>query len=776
MKTRCCFLAGLAFLLLTSAAFDPLFASGPFAGRPLFDVLEALRNEGAPLVYSSNLVSPGLLVESEPRAGTPMEIAREILLPHGLALAERDNLYVVVRSDDRSGRAIKTPGSKSGQSLADEAPQALETVTVSASRYVLQASSQFFIDQRAIQALPDLGEDPLRAVHRLPGTAASGLSSKSHFRGGEHNETAIYLNGLQLFEPFHIRDYHSIFSSIDARAVSGVEAYTGGFPVTFGEHMSGVLALETSVPDEARHTELGLSIYNTSVLHQGRTAEGDWDWLFSARESNLDLILDPDLGEPKYFDVFAQLEHRWSERTNVGLNAIYARDSVTVITESDPQELERSDSDTQNSQFWLRLDTEWRPDLASSTVFSYSAFDNLRIAQANDPDKMTARVRDDRDAEVLALKQDWLWSGWPRHQVRWGLDLRKQEARDDYSGSAIYNGLLAGLAGLENPREYMLKTTPKGTGLSLYLSDRWRWTDATWLEFGLRWDRQTWTEPQYSDQVSPRLSLLHQIDENTDLRFSWGSYQQSQAIQRMQVEDGVSRFFAPQRSDHYIAGYRRRFENGYRFRAEAFWKDYDRLKPRFENLFDSLALIPELAPDRVRLDPQSARARGLELSLEYRGAEDIEWWTVYTWSRVTDRIGGVNQPRSWDQRHSLQAGFSWTSGPWQTGIAINAHSGWPTTPLTVIPGSEEEELIPVPGDRNSANFKTFITLDFRISREFEVSKGRLSAFLEISNASNRDNPCCIDYDIDDEVDPPVVDRSEDYWVPIIPAIGVLWEF
>ena len=104
------------------------------------------------------------------------------------------------------------------------------TLSVTASRYILFSNSQFFIDQRAIQALPDLGEDPIRSVHRLPGAAASGLSSRSHFRGGEHNETAIFLNGLQLMDPFHIRNYHSIFSSIDARAISGVEAYTGGFP------------------------------------------------------------------------------------------------------------------------------------------------------------------------------------------------------------------------------------------------------------------------------------------------------------------------------------------------------------------------------------------------------------------------------------------------------------------------------------------------------------------------------------------------------------------
>jgi hypothetical protein len=89
---------------------------------------------------------------------------------------------------------------------------------------------------------------------------------------------------------------------------------------------------------------------------------------------------------------------------------------------------------------------------------------------------------------------------------------------------------------------------------------------------------------------------------------------------------------------------------------------------------------------------------------------------------------------------------------------------------------EEDEYLPIPGLRNSEQYSTFFTLDFRISREFDVRKGRLSAFLEVTNTTNRDNPCCTDYDINDDVDPAKLDKTEDFWVPVIPAIGILWEF
>ena len=61
----------------------------------------------------------------------------------------------------------------------------------------------------------------------------------------------------------------------------------------------------------------------------------------------------------------------------------------------------------------------------------------------------------------------------------------------------------------------------------------------------------------------------------------------------------------------------------------------------------------------------------------------------------------------------------------------------------------------------------------RLSRRFQLRKGSLLAFIEVSNATNRRNVCCLDWDISDEDE---LEHSEDYWMPLLPAIGVLWEF
>ena len=146
----------------------------------------------------------------------------------------------------------------------------------------------------------------MRALHRLPG-AAAGVSAQAHVRGGELNETAVVLNGQRLLDPFHIRDYQSMFSAIDARAIDGMEVYTGGFPVRYGDSMGALVLVDALDPHEPRHSELGLSVLNTSALSAGTIGDGTGSWLVSARRSNLEDVVHERLGEPSYYDFFGEL-------------------------------------------------------------------------------------------------------------------------------------------------------------------------------------------------------------------------------------------------------------------------------------------------------------------------------------------------------------------------------------------------------------------------------------------------------------------------------------
>ncbi len=758
-------------LVLPAAIAAGEETSSTYAGRQLVSILEEFREAGLEIAYSTNVVNADLYVAAEPDPGTPLQIVRQVLRPHGLVVLEDAGVYVIVRQAQQ--RASPRQDEVSAP-IATE--PAIDNVIVAASRYAISrdfAASQFSLDQRTIQSMPDVGEDPIRVVQRLPGAAASGASARTHFRGGEQNEVGIMLNGNSLFDPFHIRDYQNVFSTIDARAIQGVEVYTGGFPVRYGDRMSGLVLMDSLEPEAPRHNEIGISVFNTSLLTSG--SAGDTSWLFSARRGNLDLVIDPEFGQPSYFDVFGEFAWSLSPTARLSVNALYADDAVRLVLETDLAEREQVESNTRNAQVWLRLESQWSPTLVSNTVLSFVDYSNRRVGEAADEEKMIASVRDLRETRQVGLRQDWVWSPSTRHRMQWGLQVLYSDAGFDYDGQAEYFGLQAAYVDRPDELARSLTASPDGASYAAYVADRWQLSGRTLLEWGLRFDDQTYTGLSSDAQLSPRFNLMHRTSDNTELRISAGRYHQSQAIQNLQIEDGVTRYWPAQRADHLIASFHYRPFEQTNIRLEMFLKDMQRVRPRFENLYDPLGIMPELQPDRVRLEPASAAARGLEVSIE-QDIGDWNWWASYTWSKVTDEIEGRDEPRSWDQRHALQAGFSRNGDTWDFSAAAHWHSGWPTTSLVLNEIGVDEDGEPlfaaVPGPRNALRLPSFASFDVRLSRTFEVSRGSLTAFIEISNLFNRRNVCCIDYDIEDGE----LESSEDYWLPLLPAIGVLWQF
>ena len=766
----------LLILLVSSSVVADDGQAMPYIGRTIANVIDGFRDQGHPFAYSTNLVNDELRVLAEPVPGTPIEVVRQILRPHGLDVQADAGVYLVVKA---APDAVPIPDS--AVATPKLAQPDIETVVVAASRYEISrdiSTSQFALDRRTIQNMPDVGEDPIRVTQRLPGTAASGTSAVAHFRGGEESEIGIMLNGQWLFDPFHIRDYQNIFSAIDARAIEGVEVYTGGFPVRYGDRMSGLVLMDSLDSEKSRHTEIGISVFNTSFLAAG--ADNDRNWLFSARRGNLDLVIDPKFGQPSYFDVFGEYTFEITPNTRLSVNALYADDQVKLVLETDPAEREQILSDTSNAQFWLRLDSSWSPTLSSSTVLSMVDYSNVREGYANDPEKLIAAVTDRRDVSQFALRQDWVWSPSERHRTQWGIHVAYGEANYSYAGSAEYFGLQAIYENQQAELNRSLVADPKGGSYALYVSDRWRLSQRAVLEWGLRWDDQTYTDLSSDSQLSPRLNMMFRPWDKTELRFSVGRYHQSQAVHSLQIEDGITNFWPAQRADHLIVGLKHLTESNTAIRLEAFQKDIRDVRPRFENLYDPLSLMPELAADRVRLDPSRADARGVELSAD-RTLDAWSWWATYTWSKVTDRIDGRDVPRSWDQRHAAQGGFAWNTETWNFSAAASIHSGWPSTDLALVEqgldADGESIYVAVPGPRNENRHPTFTSVDVRLSRKFKVRRGSLLAFVEISNLFNRRNVCCIDWDLEeDALGNESLEYSHDYWLPLLPAIGVLWEF
>jgi len=108
------------------------------------------------------------------------------------------------------------------------------------------------------------------------------------------------------------------------------------------------------------------------------------------------------------------------------------------------------------------------------------------------------------------------------------------------------------------------------------------------------------------------------------------------------------------------------------------------------------------------------------------------------------------------------------------------HSGWPETRLiveTVDLPNGASELIATTTPRNSSEYADFYSLDIRASRTFQLANSELETFLEVSNISNRENPCCTRYSMRiDASGESVIDADKSNWLPLVPSLGVVWRF
>lgn len=657
----------------------------------------------------------------------------------------------------------------------------LEEIVVTPSHFRIlgaEPESRQFLTREEVDRMPHVADDLFRAVKRLPGTASGDVSARFSVRGGEPDEVLVMLDGMELYEPFHLKDFQSIFSIVDAEAVGAVDFLTGGFPVEYGDRMSGVMDITVATPTGPAATTVGVGTLNSRVVSEGALDRGRGSWLVSARAWYPDALLDltgsvDETLRTDYADLLVKLEHGVGTRSGLSLNLVSSDDTVELGT-ADEEGFERTRSDDSSHHLWLTLTTQWDPAVASRTVLSGAQIWRHRVGALADVEDGALAISDRREFEVVGLRQDWTAELGDRHLLKAGFDLRRQAARYDYLREieALEDGGLGG----EDAR---VELAPKGWSYAAYAADRLRLTRQLVAEVGLRWDRQTWID---EDQLSPRLNLRWEATPRTTVRASWGRFHQSERLNELQVEDGVTSFGPAQLAMHLLASLEHRLPNGIAMRAELYDKQLDHLRPRYENLLEPFELFPEARSDRVLVAPEEGRARGVELLLRRSTGEPLSWWISYAFGRAEDRLDGEWVPRGWDQRHAVSFGLNLELGRgWNLNLAGTAHSGWPITGASAVAvggDPEEPELEIVYGPRNGERLPGYRRLDLRCSKVWPTRRGEVTLILEVVNLTNRANPCCVtdeSAELGADGEPEVV-REYGTWAPMVPSVGVRWSF
>jgi len=664
--------------------------------------------------------------------------------------------------------------------LIEAVPQvvAVSEVVVAPSTYSIfrqPQNLQNYLDRETIKNTPHFNDDVLRAMESLPGTSSNDFGASFTVRGGESREVSVLLDGMELFEPYHLKDFTGVFSYFDPEILGGLSLSTGGYGAKFGNAMSGVLEMETVDPSEQRNVA-SLSFGNLSFQSEGTFAGGLGSYVFSGRRGYLDLLLsfaeDDEENEENditYFDSLGKLAYVLSPNHKLSLNYMLAGDSF-VEMEREDGEIEDTDADYDDLYTWVTWQGLWRDDLESTAVVYRGDLSQRRVASSQETQE-TSVFKDNRDLEYFGGKWDWEWRIHSGHFLRWGGEIRSVEATYDYDG--FYSSAAPITDRAEG--QVAVQLNPSGEEYSAYLSDRFRLSEAFIMELGLRYDRQSLLD---DSQISPRLNATYQLGERTNLRFAVGDFHQVERPHDLQVADGVMAFAEREKATHYLLSYERPFSNHLDFRVEGYFKDIQDPRTRYENLNQTLVRYPGGSQDRIEIDPESSEIYGLELVFKQDFGRNLSWFANYAWSKAEDRIDGRTQPRQRDQEHSFNVNMNYRLGKkWQFSLAWLYHTGWRVTPIHIV-SSENGPALEY-GEIFSEKLPAYHRLDFRINRSvFLGNKRSFEFYIDVFNAYNRKNIRGYEgFSIQsDENGMPTLAFEQEEWLPILPAFGLSWKF
>ncbi len=741
----------------------PLLAAGMFpaaqAGTkfvPLRQLLDEYSRRGLSLVYSRQLVA-GLAVQQQTIApDKPLDVQlQQTLSGFGLGLRFQPPVtwYIV-----RAAASDHPPAVTEREQAMVSVPMVsvMEEVIVTSPHQRLERNrfSGNQLGQRELESYPTLGRDVFRTLSSLPGQQSSGVGARQYTRGGNTDEVSYFIDGAPLIEPFHLRDFEALFGAVNPDAVQAVNVFHAGYPVHFGSRLGGVVDLELLEPgaDIEVGADLNLLLASALVAGGGET----WNWLISGRRSTVDLVLEKtndDYGRPTFNDQLVRLGGQTeTDRWSSGL--LLTTDELELQQETVGEEAK---ADFHALQSWVAWERTISDRLALATRLGFSQVENSREGQLDNAVDAHGVLAEERNFTVWSGSSTLTLSGSSPWVLRLGVDGQHQTGDFDVNIRADYGPLAEPFQPSASLlRQVSDERSGKIGGVHIALG---RVVDeGLEVELGLRYDLQD-MDPVHDRVLSPRLQVNYHRADNWSFYLHAGRYAQLQNLHEIQLDDGLLELNPVQRLNHLSAGFTYEDPQGWSVDAATYCRVSDSPVQRFENVYNRWVLLPELHADRVSFEPSRSRACGIETALRWTVKDHLLLRAHYTLARTEERIEGDWQPRPWDARHQAHASLQWQDARWNLSIAAAWHSGWPTSDLQTTQDAD-------PFGKTRLN--NFFSLDFHAGRYFSVGTSRLEIYLDVSNATGRQNDGGTIY----FGEPGAMKSRRQHLLPTIPNIGL----
>lgn len=616
-------------------------------------------------------------------------------------------------------------------------------------------TSRINVNPKNLVFLPEFaGEIGLnRCLQTLPGIKTHSDGSSFFFvRGGNKDQNLILIDEAPVFNPSHLFGYYSVIIPEVAKSIS---IYKADMPVEKDIRISSLIDIQTKDGNMNKYEVNGMLnplIYRLSlegpIVKEKASVytsfrHSNFRWLYRQAAPKSDVYL---------YDFNGKLNFIINPNNRVYYSLFYGKDNLT--------------NNINNETGGIRW-TNLASTLRWNHIFNRRLFSNLTLfGSSYNYNLLSTGVKWLSEISSTNINLDFSLFSKPGLTMKFGLN------------QSFYTFNPGNLEIVESTFIFPVVAKSRSSLTALYFTREQKISQKLSFSAGIRmpvWSNQGPTTVFVFDtgyqaidtldyaesgtyktfvNLDPRISLKYLADSTFSLKASYGIYHQYLNL----LSNSISPFTSfelwlpagqnikPQRSDQVALGLVKYFKKiNVEFTAEAYYK-YLRNQIDYEP-HASLILNP-LIEGELRFG--TAQAYGIEFLIR-RTEGRLSGWMSYTWSRVRNKIDGVNNnkafPPFYDRPHDFSIFISYNltrkvnlSANWiyYTGSAI-------TTPVGFY--DYNGNTVPLYGDKNNERLPDYHRLDVALTWNLNKPERKFqhSFAFGVYNFYNRHNPVSVNF-------------------------------
>jgi len=614
----------------------------------------------------------------------------------------------------------------------------------------------------ALIPAPDVSGDLANYLSTLPGVVSSGDQGGQLFiRGGEPTQNQVILDGMTIFQPFHLIGFYSAFPS---NILNVTDVYAGGFGAKYGGRLSSVIDISTRNGNKRRIAgEVSAAPFISAVLLEGPILSDKVSGLISGRFSVIDQGAERILDRPLPYDFndqFAKIHVDFSQNSQASVSALRSYDNGIIGT---PEDFDAVDT-TRNEVKWTSqaigaryILLPKRIPVQAELLMSYSSIENT-LGQAANPSRRAITHEVNASANITHFN--------PRVDISWGIHARFSELNSELGG--VFQNIMQDAEFISEAGGYMSLDLKGIAGLSFQPGVRISSFPSKGRTF-----------------IEPRIRLTYDLDIHR-LSMAGGIYHQEIVGLTDRRDAGdiftawtTSPFGKVPRAIHGLVGYQIQPFSWLQLAVEGFYKNMNNLSIAEWSSFPRFTTRLQSADGNViGLDSRIEISKGAFYGfvnygyarVRYQAQQtEIEYWfgnSEYEFSPPHDRQHQLNTVGSltWQQ---FRLSARWQFG---SGLPFSQALGFDEFILLSGPTDIFEEY----GDTRvlysypyGGRLPSYHRLDVSLEYTFNISQNtNVSILASVTNAYDRTNLFYIDLFTLERLDQ----------LPFIPAVGLKLQF